>query len=320
MAKLYQTTGNEQRAQYWLALAEGVKRRANNLLFNGAFYKHFYKLGSFSIEGVDEDQQLSLSNPMAINRGLATPEIARAILSAYKQRRASTGAFAEWFSIDPPFPAGAFGDEKLVPGAYINGGIMPLVGGELARAAFSSGDSNYGLSILDQYHTMTSRSGETYLWYFPDGRPSSPETSTSPEATATDGWGSSAMLYALVEGLCGIEDLGAGFKSVRCSPRWVASGEDTAEVNVSYAASGAHFGYRFNHLKEKKQVDLSLRAGLAQVELRLLLPSSAVNPAVYMSELSQSNRMPARVEKVGEEHYLVVDTGVKNETDLVITY
>ena len=36
---------------------------------------------------------------------------------------------------------------------------------------------------------------------------SSVEASTSPEAQPTDGWGSSAMLWALVSGLAGIEDL-----------------------------------------------------------------------------------------------------------------
>ena len=58
---------------------------------------------------------------------------AASILREYTRRRGR--AFAEWFSIDPPFPAGVFGDPRLVPGAYCNGGIMPLVGGELARAA-----------------------------------------------------------------------------------------------------------------------------------------------------------------------------------------
>ena len=132
LARLYDVMGEKQDAARWIEVAEGVRERANALLFNGRFYTHFYKLTPVTIDAVDEAEQLSLSNPMAINRGLATHEIAVAILRQYQRRRQTTGAFAEWFSIDPPFPDGIFGDEKLLGGAYVNGGIMPLVGGELA--------------------------------------------------------------------------------------------------------------------------------------------------------------------------------------------
>ncbi|MCK7523945.1 MAG: hypothetical protein MZV64_43140 [Ignavibacteriales bacterium] len=88
---------------------------------------------------------MSLSNPMAINRGAADHAQAVSILREYPRRGAEGRAFAEWFSIDPPFPDGIFGDERLVQGAYVNGGIMPLVGGELARAAFEHGFEAYGV-------------------------------------------------------------------------------------------------------------------------------------------------------------------------------
>ena len=165
-------------------MADGVRERANALLFNGRFYTHFHKLVPVTIAGVDEAEQLSLSNPMAINRGLATREIAVAVIGEYRRRGETTGAFAPWFSIDPPFPAGTFGDDKIVPGAYVNGGIMPLVGGELARAAFEHGFESYGVEILEQYRDLVEATGETYLWYFPDGTPSTVETSTSPKPKA----------------------------------------------------------------------------------------------------------------------------------------
>jgi len=59
-----------------------------------------------------------------------------------------------------------FGDERLVGGAYCNGGIMPLVGGELARAAFDHGFEAYGVDILRRYFALASEKGESYLWYF----------------------------------------------------------------------------------------------------------------------------------------------------------
>jgi hypothetical protein len=275
LQELYVATEQLARADQWRAFAAGLRRRANETLFNGRFYTHFKKLTPVTIDGVDEAEQLSLSNPMAINRGLATHEHAIAILDEYRRRRDQTSAFAEWFSIDPPFPGHAFGDDKLTPGAYVNGGIMPLVGGELARAAFEHGREAYGASTLVQYRDMIATRGETYLWYFPDGTPSSKETSTSPDALPTDGWGSSAMLYAFIEGLCGIVDENHSFRRVRCAPRWVALGEETATVDVSYAASGAKFGYDFRHHPDQGLITLTLRAQNAAVDLHLLLPPGA---------------------------------------------
>ena len=104
---------------------------------------------------------------MDINRGVADHAQAVSILREYRRRRQATGAFAEWFSIDPPFPDGIYGDEHLVAGAYCNGGIMPLVGGELARAAFEHGFESYGVEILEQYHRLISAEGETYLLVLP---------------------------------------------------------------------------------------------------------------------------------------------------------
>jgi hypothetical protein len=275
LARLYGQAGNADRAAHWQSAAAAVRERANALLFNGRFYTHFHKLTPVTVEGVDEAEQLSLSNPMAINRGLATHEIAAAILREYRARRRATGAFAEWFSIDPPFPDGVFGDEKLVGGAYVNGGIMPLVGGELARAAFEHGFERYGLEILAQYREMIAEKGETYLWYFPDGTPSSVENSTSPEAMPTDGWGSSAMLYAFVEGLCDIVDRGHSFRDVRCAPRWIVTGEDEAEVGLSYPAGGAAFGYRYRHDPEGRTLEVAIEASRADVDLHLLLPEGS---------------------------------------------
>jgi hypothetical protein len=181
------------------------------MCWNGRFYTHFVKQTPVTIAGVDESAQLSLSNPMDINRGVADHDQAVSILREYRRRRESTGAFAEWFAIDPPFPDGIFGDGRLVGGASYNGGIMPLVGGELARAAFEHGLEAYGVEILQQYHGLISAKGETFLWYFPDGTACGVETSPSREALPTDGWGSSAMLWALVEGLAGVVDNGRGF-------------------------------------------------------------------------------------------------------------
>ncbi|MFC1529752.1 hypothetical protein ACFL6R_03440 [Gemmatimonadota bacterium] len=261
------------RAALWDERADRLRERMNEVCWNGDFYTHFVKLSEVEIPGVDEAAQLSLSNPMDINRGAATHEMAVAIIEEYRRRRETTGAFAEWFSVDPPFPDGIFGDEKLVGGAYVNGGIMPLVGGELARAALEHGYEAYGVDILRQYLGMISGSGETYLWYFPDGTPASVETSTSPEASATDGWGSSAMLYALIEGVAGVEDEHRSFERIRLSPRWEAAGVARAEVELEYAGSGSGFGYTYE--KSDGEIGLELTGRASPVTCHVLLPGES---------------------------------------------
>ncbi|MGE5315732.1 MAG: hypothetical protein ACM3Q4_13650, partial [Acidobacteriota bacterium] len=133
MSALYAHLKDKKRSAYWKKQAEDLRRRANKLCFNGRYYTHFVKRVPVTVEGVDEASQLSLSNPMDINRGLATHPMAVSILNEYRKRAREVDTFAEWFSIDPPFPAGIWGDEKIVKGMYCNGGIMPLVGGEIAR-------------------------------------------------------------------------------------------------------------------------------------------------------------------------------------------
>jgi hypothetical protein len=270
LAFMYANFNNRSRAEFWEKRAHDLKTRINQTCWNGRFYTHFVKITPVEIPGVDEAEQLSLSNPMAINRGVTSHEQAVSIIQEYQKRKKNSEAFTEWFSIDPPFPDGIFGDEKLVGGAYINGGIMPLVGGELAKAAFEHGYEAYGVDILNRYFKMIADTGKTYLWYFPDGTPSSAERSTSPEASPSDAWGSSAMLYAFLEGLAGVEDRISQFQNVQLSPRWVAADVKEAEVKVEYGCSGAHLGYSFRHSGD--QISIDVRSDQSEILLHVLLP------------------------------------------------
>jgi hypothetical protein len=289
VAALYEHLRNRKRADVWRRYAAAFRRRANALCFNGRFYTHHVHLVPVTIPGVDESEQLSLSNPMDINRGMATHEMAKAILLEYERRGKSTGAFAEWFSIDPPFPDGILGDEKIVRGAYCNGGIMPLVGGELARAAFEHGFEEYGVRQLLTYADLT-RDNEAYLWYFPDGRHATREASTSPEAYPTDGWGSSAMLYALMEGLAGVVDTSCLFREVTLAPRWVAANRNEAEVSAMYGASGASLSYVYAHNPGRRTIDLKI-TGEALVNLHVLLPSGTRRARVSINGRTQPSRL-----------------------------
>ena len=293
LASLYDYFGKPDLAGSSRRRAESIKESMNRVCWNGRFYTHFVKITPVDIPGVDEKSQLSLSNPMDINRGVASHEMAASIIREYITRRARTEAFAEWFSIDPPFPEGIFGDEKLKKGAYVNGGIMPLVGGELAKAAFDHGFEEYGVDILRRYFEKIDRTGESYLWYFPDGSPSSEETSTSPEATPTDGWGSSAMLYALMEGLAGVEDRRKLFGKCRLSPRWPAAGVSEAEVSIAYESSGAAIGYLYRILDDRLRIEVECEK--SDLDFHILLPEKRSVRSIAVDGTETEFR-PCRIE------------------------
>jgi hypothetical protein len=295
LALMYAHFNNRSRAEYWEKRAQDLKIHMNKTCWNGKFYTHFVKINPVKIPGVEEADQLSLSNPMAINRGVASHEQAVSIIREYQKRKENTSAFAEWFSIDPPFPDGIFGDDKLVGGAYVNGGIMPLVGGELAKAAFEHGFESYGVDILKRYYKLIAETGKTFLWYFPDGTPSSAETSTSPEASPSDAWGSSAMLYAFLEGLAGVEDRLNLFQSVQISPRWLAANVEEVEAQVEYACSGAHLGYVFQ--QKGDQIFLDVQASQAEILFHVLVPKDleaksvkvGVKDAAFQNKMTQDS-------------------------------
>jgi hypothetical protein len=314
LAAMHEKAGNGARARHWRAYAAGWRRRANRASFNGRFYRHRVPLTPVTIPGVDEGAQLTLSNPMDINRGLATHAMAASIIAEYQRRGKAAGWFADWVSVDPPFPAGTFGEEKLVPGSYCNGGIMPLIGGELARASFEHGFESYGVEQLLRYEQLT-RNNETFLWYFPDGTASTVETSTSPDASPTDGWGSSAMLFALMEGLAGVVDTSSLFRRVRLSPRWIAAGADEVSLSVGYGASDAGIGYDFRHDAGKRQLELTIE-GRSAVDLHLLLP-----PGSRATEMRMNGKRVKHADvRVGNSPYADAAFSVRGTARIQVSY
>jgi len=277
LGRMRRHLGDDELADAWEGKAEDIRRRANDVCWNGRFYAHQVHVDPVDVPGVDESQQLSLSNPYDINRGLPTHEMAVSIIREYISRRERQGesCFAEWFSIDPPFPTDSFdtaeGSWVKYAGEYTNGGILPLVGGELARAAFEHGFESYALDILSRYGELTERTGESYLWYHRDGRPGHSSGST----LATDGWGAAAMHNALVGGLAGVEDLASRFGHVRLSPRWAVAGATEAHVVVRYPASDGYVAYRYEVDEGSGEIAITYTGMADRVDFHVLLPGGA---------------------------------------------
>jgi hypothetical protein len=302
LAMIEQHFGNRQEAASWRTESAGIMKRLNALSWNGHFFTHQVHLTPFSAIGVDEARQLSLSNAIALNRGVLRAVQARAIVDEYYQRFLTRGAtFAEWYSIDPPFPPGSFGmaaGKGEQPGEYVNGGLMPLVGGELSRGAFRVGAERYGFDILSRYRFLIGDTGASYLWYYPAGNPGK----SGPQTLPSDGWGASAMLAALLEGAAGIEDQGARYQDVRLSPRWPAADDvSAARVVARYAASDGYVAYRWRRAAGGLTLDFT--GSGTRATLRLLLPEAIGQVALVTLD---GQPQPLKIDQVFGSRYVMV--------------
>ncbi len=176
LAEMHDCAGNIRRAGVLRAAAAGLRLRANSRLFFGRTYGHMIpeKLEPQAVYDLvgDERKRLSLSLGYTINRGLPTHAMSVKILREFRSRghRKARSNFAEWFAMDPPYTEAQWpgcAKEGAPPGDYMNGGISPIVAGELARAAFEHGMEEYGADILRRVWDLTERDGgrlhDTYV-------------------------------------------------------------------------------------------------------------------------------------------------------------
>jgi hypothetical protein len=163
-----------------------------------------------------------------------------------------------------------------------------------------------------RYYDLISRNGETYLWYFPDGKPSTVETSTSPEAKPTDGWGSSAMLYAFVEGLVGVQDKDKLFRRVRICPKWITAGVEKAEVKIDYKSSGAFVKYVYSHTADRLTINLT--GSYEYIQLSLPVPGNYVAGDLMIGGKKKKYIMAT----INQGNYLVADADVSGECEIVL--
>jgi hypothetical protein len=80
-------------------------------------------------------------------------------------------------------------------------------------------------------------------------------------------WGAGCVTAALLEGLAGIEDTGAGFRAARVSPRWLAAGVSQAQVSVRYPSSRGYVLYQYR--REAKTITLEYTSCADKAALRM---------------------------------------------------
>ncbi len=310
LASMEEQIGDPAMGAVWRAIADGMLDRINLLSWNGSFYRHFVFDQPYTIAGLDMEQQLSLSNAYALNRGVLTDAQVAAVLDTYIARR-HEGSFAEWYSIDPPFPAGIIGlggrsGER--PGEYVNGGIMPLVGGELARGAFRIGRASYGFATLELFWLKMLQPGQSFLWYQPDG---SAGVGTM-DTISTDGWGTAAMLDAFVEGAVGIVDQGQQLQQVLVAPQWYHVGIRDAYGSVRYAPGSGYAAYVWHHDACWASIVLT---GATAYQVALPIPDDIS----ACSGVVSSPQGEVRIVERSEGRYAVVDV-YNPEPTVIITW
>jgi hypothetical protein len=99
-----------------------------------------------------------------------------------------------------------------------------------------------------------------------------------------DTWSNAAVVYAILEGLCGIEDTDRAFRRARVAPRWAATGQDTARAVVHYPASDGYCAYELEHEPEQQRFVLELTGSGEAFDVHLLLPAGTRATAVRLAE------------------------------------
>jgi len=255
----------EDKTTRWRERAVRLQERLAATAWQGQYFNHQVHLAPVALENFDETAQLAACNAYLMNTGIATQQQCASILQEYSVKRANGGL--EWWSVEPSFPEEVF---DVPPGHGPNGGLWPQVGGELALAALTHGFEAYGANILRRYHELAVKLRRSHSWYLPDGAPGRGRDGLPHGASANDAAGAAAMLHALVAGVCGIRDNGKLLDRITLAPRWPATGQFAAEVEISYAATPSYFSYRW--ALDGNRMTLDYEGKASQVDLQLMLP------------------------------------------------
>lgn len=228
--------GNSSAANDWENRAEKIRENLNKYCWNGNFYTHQVHINHQLTPKEDEENRLSFSNTYDINRKVTTAEQASKIISEYIKRRETSGCFAEWFTVNPPYEHFRGGYDA---NNYVNGCIASLAAGELALAAFNNGFEAYGWDIISRLIDLFEKDGELFFLYdMYNGKN---------KGGGPSGWGAAAIIAAVDEGLAGFVDTGVQFDTMRFQPRWRITDREYGKYITGYESSGifAESSYKY---------------------------------------------------------------------------
>ncbi len=178
LAEMLQRAGRVDEAKKFRKRAAEMRERLETVSWNGRFFVHHVPEDDMIQRnlGVDETEQVSLSNAYSLNRGLDRDHAA-AIIRTYMSIRdhLPEGSPGEWYTIYPPFPRGF--EQHSPMWQYMNGGVTPIVAGELAHGAFMHGFEDYGVDVLRRILELGQRHGGRFYSVYTGAIPESPTRS-----------------------------------------------------------------------------------------------------------------------------------------------
>jgi hypothetical protein len=305
LSEMFSVMGNEAAAREWELQGKLFRERLNSLCWNGRFYSHFVTEDPIpSNINTDPVNSITLSNTYNMNRGAPTPEMTASILESYMELYEKTRheSVAEWYGIYPPIEP-RFGNYEV--GEYMNGAVLPLVGGELAKAALQNGYERYGIEQLKKLDMIMDMNGRRLPGCVNrDG--------TRQREAVPDEWGQAAFVSALVEGLAGVVDMDVLFRSVEISPRWYFAGVDETTVNVGYGGDGNHVNYSYRSDPSGGKVTLETSGRFETFTIRVPFPEGTSRVSV----VNKGRRLSVETENINGSRYAVVQgQGSTNNLD-----
>lgn len=258
-----------QKATEWRHRADALRANMFKYLWNGKFFVHQLHIDH---DGIDdkENVRLSLSNGYDINRGVTDLNQSRSIIEEYMERRKTTTAFAEWFSIDPPYD----NFKGLKPGNYVNGSISPFTAGEIALAAFRNGYEAYGWDIVTRFIGIVEEDKRVCFLYSPLDR-------AAQNGSGPSGWGSAALMNAIDEGLAGVVDRDCLYKEIDFSPRFVVTDYTELRYITGYELSHKFVDIRYIIKNDGLRYDVLSEA--EKINAHILLPAGKQAKAVLVN-------------------------------------
>jgi len=296
LTKLFEAVGQPESAKEWELQGDLFLQRLNIICWNGKFYSHFVPEEPVPSQiKTDPINSIGLSNTYSMNRGSTTPEMAASIIETYQEigEKTKSESVAPWFGIYP-FIAPHFGNYAV--GEYMNGAVLPLVGGELCKAAFQNGFEAYAVEQLKIAELILSKNKRRL--------PGCVNGDGTAQAEAIpDQWGEAAFVSALVEGLAGVVDKSILFQEVEISPRWYFAGVEKTSVNVGYGSDGNQVSYEYKFIPKNNQVEIKTSGKFERFTLRIPFPEKTKGATVTINGKSVS----VVTDQVNQSKYAVVE-------------
>ena len=132
-----------------------------------------------------------------------------------------------------------------------------------------------------------------------------------------DNWGAAAVVYALIEGLAGVKDLGTAYDEAMLAPRWPAAGVMAAAATVTYPASGGYVAYRYRHDPAGRTLKLTVTACGRSCRCHVLLPAGHQGVRGVRAD---AQAVPFSVSAVEQSFYADFDLEVSSPREVAIDY